>query len=526
MRLKKLLAAYIEINAAHDCEVNDLTLNTQQAQIGNLFFAVPGAQSDGRAYLLQAARQKVCAIVCEAQGIEAFLPQIKRCPCPVYAIDDLSNKLGHLASQFYGTLASPLSVIGVTGTNGKTTCAHLLAQALHHLGQPCGIIGTLGYGLYPKPWFKGNLTTPNPIALHQQLAQLKALGAQTVVMEVSSHALSQQRVAGMVFDSALFTNLSEEHLDYHGTVANYRQAKQQLFAWPTLKRAVLNADDPMAGRYAQVLCHKATPIFYTTQSTLARQFAAYAHLQVKQASFNDGLLAELHSSWGKGTLRSKLMGAFNLQNLLCVLAELCGQGYPWFKAIAALAKAHAPTGRMQKLGGGKMPIIIIDYAHTPDALAQALIAARQMTQRRLWCVFGCGGDRDRGKRALMGEVAMQYADQVVITQDNPRHEPPQQIMAQIIQGISTQDHSRLHLELNRMQAINYAVNRALVYDVVLIAGKGHENYQLVGNQSLPFSDIGHVKKLLGNVAHEFSNHRRAAPSATLGGQSVDSSDFH
>jgi len=423
-----------------------------------------------------------------------------------------------IAGRFYGDPSNDLNLIGVTGTNGKTTCTYLLAEALNNLGVPCGIIGTLGYGLN-KFWQEDTMTTPDAITLQQRLAKLKSLGAKTVVMEVSSHGLDQERVKGLNFASALFTNLTQDHLDYHGSMEQYGRAKQKLFECRSLKRVVINADDPFGMKIIKLLPDNIAVNLYTTQAKVScsvpepeKQRLTITSLSTKDCKATEqGLSADLKSSWGSKKLTSRLMGDFNLSNLLCALSELCLQGFSLSESVQALSRAYGAPGRMQRFGGASMPLIIIDYAHTPDALENALNAAKQHCQRRLWCVFGCGGDRDTRKRPKMGKIVAEIADRVVITNDNPRNEPPNDIIADILRGIDKSDSDKITIEEDRSAAIAYAFRNALAYDVILVAGKGHEAYQQVGTQKLPFSDVECVQNLLGENSNAFRTTKTSHP---------------
>jgi len=388
-----------------------------------------------------------------------------------------------------------LNVTGITGTNGKTTCAWLVSAALNAHGRRCGYLGTLGCGL-PGAVQPGAHTTPDAVTVHRNLASLLASGAEAVAMEVSSHALDQHRCAGVRFQAAAFTNLTREHLDYHGDMGAYAAAKSALFDWPTLSLRVINVDDDLGVELAKRTSSAGTLIVTgrRTDPTVRAPDAAFVHA-LRSAAEERGVNIELRTSFGHAMLRSELLGDFNVDNLLTVLGLLLGLGLSLPEACAALAACRAPPGRMQVAGGSGLPLAIIDYAHTPDALEKALRAARAHCSGTLVCVFGCGGERDRGKRALMGRVAESLADAIYITDDNPRNEDPREIVAAIISGLS--DPARAQVLHDRAVAIAAALRAAQAGDVVLIAGKGHEDYQLVGAERRPFSDLAQVRAVLG-----------------------------
>jgi len=497
MKLTELLQGWVKCED-DDISISGLTLNTQQIQAGDLFIAIKGQHFDGRIYLQEAIAKGASAIVCEAQGINAFLSSTSNA-IPIIPVMDLDSLLGKLAKRFYGDPSKNLDVIGVTGTNGKTTSSYVLAQALTRLKKPCGVLGTLGYGFIPHLTHCA-LTTPDAVSLQKYIYQLKNEGAKAVAMEVSSHGLMQNRVNALEIKSALFTNLTQDHLDYHITMEAYGRAKQKLFQFPSLQRAVINADSPYAEKVLRAITHKIEIASYSLQPTMhhAQAFKNTLPICVKSLTQNHkGIVAELDTAWGAGILRSPLLGEFNVSNLLGVLGELCLEGFSLDEALHALSFTTSAPGRMQRLGGICTPQVIIDYAHTPDALEKALKAARVQCERRLWCVFGCGGDRDKDKRAQMGQIAAQYADRIVITSDNPRTEDPGTIIDEIWQGITAEQNENAIKETDRKSAIEYAIKHALPVDTILIAGKGHENYQIIGEKLLPFSDAKIACEFLG-----------------------------
>ncbi|MBN9288481.1 MAG: UDP-N-acetylmuramoyl-L-alanyl-D-glutamate--2,6-diaminopimelate ligase [Gammaproteobacteria bacterium 39-13] len=509
MKLQQLLQGLAEYREHEDHHVSGLSLNTQHIQPGELFIALKGHQHDGRTYIKEAISRGASAIICEAQGLEAFHYVASR-EMPIIPVSNLASKLSTLASRFYDKPSAAMKVIGITGTNGKTTSSFLLSQSLSRLNIPCAVLGTLGYG-FLHSLSHSALTTPDALSLQRHLKELKDQGAEAVAMEVSSHGLAQDRVSSIEFCSAIFTNLTQDHLDYHGNMEAYGQAKQKLFQFPSLKRAIINADSDYYPKIMRVIRRDIPIILHTVQSKLSAvpsQRSSLLAITLKQLDLDQkGITAVVETPWGQGILRSPLLGMFNVSNLLGVLAELCLQGADLKNALAALSQSYPPPGRMQRLGGITTPQVIIDYAHTPDALENALKAARKHCRRRLWCVFGCGGDRDKDKRAKMGHIAGLYADRIVITNDNPRTENPRSIIDGILEGLSAEHHDKIFVEEDRQSAIEHAISRALAVDTILVAGKGHEDYQIIGDQKFPFSDVECVKTLLKEDNNEAINYR-------------------
>jgi UDP-N-acetylmuramoyl-L-alanyl-D-glutamate--2,6-diaminopimelate ligase len=469
------------VQANNSALVRELTLDSRKVRPGDLFLAVPGANHDGRAHIADAIARGAVAVAYEAEGA----PPLPDNQATLLPIKGLSMQLSAIAGRFYGEPSRGLHLVGVTGTNGKTSVSQLLAQALDRLGERCGIVGTLGTGFHDA-LESGRHTTPDPLAVQATLAMLKQAGARAVAMEVSSHGLAQGRVAGLDFDVAVFTNLSRDHLDYHGSMEAYGAVKATLFAWPQLRCRVINLDDPFGRQLAGL--EGARLIDYSIDDA-----AAYVHC--RQVRFDDhGVRAELITPQGQGLLRSSLLGRFNLSNLLAVIGALLGMDYSLDDVLRVLPELQGPPGRMQRLGGGAAPLVVVDYAHTPDALEKVLEALRPHVRGRLLCLFGCGGDRDRGKRQLMAEVAERYADGVVVTDDNPRSEDPLAILAEIRAGFTRPE--TVQFMSGRGQAIVSLIAGASADDVVLLAGKGHEDYQEINGVRQPFSDLDEATKAL------------------------------
>ncbi|MEK7303732.1 MAG: UDP-N-acetylmuramoyl-L-alanyl-D-glutamate--2,6-diaminopimelate ligase [Pseudomonadota bacterium] len=483
IRLSTLLAGLIEMPLVHDPEIRGITLDSRTVQQGWLFIAVPGARTDGRAYIAGAYSRGAAATVYEVNGFE---PDARS--ANAIGVRALRQHIGAIADRFYGAPSRKLKVVGVTGTNGKTTTTHLLAQVLDRPDARCGLIGTLGSG-FPGQLDPSLHTTPDAVSVHRLMAEFVAAGAKSVCMEVSSHALDQARVAGVTFDIAVFTNLTRDHLDYHGDMAAYAAAKARLFDFPHLKAAVINQDDAFGRELIERTRGRVQVLSFGLRGGDVRALA----VETSPA----GLALTIATPHGETPLRSPLLGRFNAANLLAVLAVLLVAGVPLAEAANALARALPVAGRMERFGGkDAQPLVVVDYAHTPDALEKVLQALREHTHGKLVCVFGCGGDRDRGKRPQMGRIAEQLADVVILTNDNPRHEDPVSIINEIISGMQATP----SIVPDRVQAIRVALSEARTGDIVLVAGKGHEDYQQFGEQRLAYSDRDTVRALLRAAA--------------------------
>jgi UDP-N-acetylmuramoyl-L-alanyl-D-glutamate--2,6-diaminopimelate ligase len=477
---------------SRDVELRDIDLDSRRITPGAAFLACQGRTTHGLAHAAEAVARGASAVLWEpAEGVE---PPTLSTQVEVVAVTGLRHQAGTIADRFFRAPSADLRIAAFTGTNGKTTCAYLLAQAADLLGHRGAYLGTLGFGR-PGALREAGLTTPDVVSVHRRLAEARDAGAKSLGMEVSSHALDQARVAGVRFESAAFTNLTRDHLEYHGTLEAYGDAKARLFAAPGLAHAVINVRDGFGRALVERVGPGVDLVLYSTSNELwAEPGADWIRLPELRAT-TAGLTLHVESSWGAGTLRSPLIGEFNAENLLAVLAVLLGWNVPLQQALVALAACGAPPGRMEAFGGGAQPLALVDYAHTPDALAKVLDAARAHARGRLFCVFGCGGDRDPGKRPLMGAVAEAHADIVVLTDDNPRSESSRAILEQILAGMRDSDPA--HVIADRAEAIHYALMEADAGDVVVIAGKGHEDHQIVGGESRPFSDRQVVLDALG-----------------------------
>jgi len=497
--LKKQAQTRPDWKAIEALGIKRLTNDSRAVRPGDTFVAYPGASRDGRDYIAQAIANGAANALWELAGFgwnrEWRVPNVGVC--------NLRRHAGEIASRFHGRPSSRLRVIGVTGTNGKTTCSHWIAQALERAGRRCAVIGTLGYGLR-APFAPIANTTPDALWLHAQLAEFARRGAQAVAMEVSSIGLDQDRVAGVEFDVALFTNLTRDHLEYHRTMRRYREAKAKLLAWQTLKHAVVNLDDNFGAELARRIRRPGLKVIgygFGAARGVQATLVTGANLVTGARGFG----FDVKTPWGSARMASPVLGRHNAYNLLGTLAVLLASGVPLKKAVSALAAVKPVPGRLQAFGGGAKPLVVVDYAHTPDALKQALTTLREFLasnsspithhSSRLICVFGCGGDRDRGKRPQMGRVAARLADRVVVTSDNPRGENPRDIIEDIVAGARGAADD-IEIEANRRAAILNAVAGARRGDVVLIAGKGHEAYQEIRGARHPFSDAAVAREAL------------------------------
>lgn len=505
--LSELIADWINIPAEYDKLITGISLDSRSTKTNDLFFALPGTQTDGAEFINSAKNKGAIAVLLhtnnkEEEPFQSHVKELKKNTIninhefPIIPIFQLTEKVGKIASKFYGDPSQKMKIIGVTGTSGKTSITQFIANSLSMTGRPAGVIGTLGYGL-ANQLQAGELTSPDAITLQKELAELYALGAQYVAVEASSHGLAQSRLNGVMIDIGIFSNLSRDHLDYHQTMSDYARAKHLLFERSDLKYGVFNLDDnyglQWATEYKDILtCYGITlDINHYHQKTIPNIICA------DKIHFNEnGLTASIMTPWGDGLLTSKLLGRFNLVNLLSVVATLGILEIPFDDIITTIAQLTSLPGRMQTLGGGEQPLIVIDYAHKPDALSNVLQTLREYCKDKLWCVFGCGGNRDRGKRPIMGRIATTYADEVILTDDNPREEQPHEIIADIVSGIANPN--QVVIEHDRARAIEHVLACAKPGDVVLIAGKGHEMYQIIGKEKKPFSDLMQVKICLAN----------------------------
>lgn len=467
--------------------VSGISTDSRTTNAGDLFFACATQQDTCKAHIEEALqRGAVAAVVSLSQNAQQNAGQI-------LTVDRLSSALEHALGIFYNYPSRSLAVYGVTGTDGKTSVCTFIAQLLENLGSSCGLIGTLGCRLGEHVLYPPAMTTPDASDLHRTLAQLRDLDAASVALEVSSHALKQERVMGVVFDTAVFTNLDEEHLDYHVDKEDYLHAKSLLFRKPMLHRCVLNGDDEHSAYLERVAT--AECVYYTMDEHITRDLTIRAEIVRTDAQ---GTHARIMTPWGKGDLKTTVPGRFNLSNILAALGTLAGRHIPLADLLGAVRHLRLPAGRMQCVDNDLGLRIVIDFAHTANALYQTLRSLRSHCDARLWCVFGCGGGRDRKKRSVMGAHAATIADYVVLTDDNPRDEPSEHIIYDILSGID--DIDKVTVLTDRASAIGYALSEAREGDCVLIAGKGHERYTHKAKQHIPFNDTDEVQRYLGALS--------------------------
>jgi UDP-N-acetylmuramoyl-L-alanyl-D-glutamate--2,6-diaminopimelate ligase len=484
-RLDHLLQGIAETTAVGPIVVSGLALDSRQVRSGDAFFALRGTRGHGIEFVHGAVQRGASVVLAEAPSYA-----LDNDPgVPVLWIDSLHSFVGEIASRFFGRPSESMRVIGVTGTNGKTSTVQLLAQALEKLGHRAATIGTLGAGLHGQ-LREGERTTPDAIAVQRLMAEFHRDGATHVAMEVSSHALEQGRVAAMDFDVAAFTNLTRDHLDYHGSMQAYGAAKARLFAWQTLEAAVINTDDAFGHELAGRL---APGVRALTLSGAGDKQASIAASDIVTSA--QGVAFQMRTPWGTHRIRSRLLGRFNVANLLTVAGCLGALGESFDRIVEVVESLEPVNGRMNRIGGVHgLPLVVVDYAHTPDALEQALTALRAHCDARLICVFGCGGERDAGKRPQMGEIAERLADIAIVTDDNPRGEDGDRIVTQILAGMK--EPVAATVLRDREAAIRAALQMANAGDVVLIAGKGHETYQEGAGGKRAFDDMAVAQAIL------------------------------
>lgn len=488
------LTASIDRVAIDALGIQRLTSDSRSVRAGDTFVAYPGETRDGREFIAQAIQAGAASVLWDGAGF-----QWKSVWCAKnLAVPQLRAKIGGIASHVYGRPSSRQWMVGVTGTNGKTSCSQWIAQAFNKLDRRCAVVGTVGNG-FPDALESGINTTPDAAWLHGKLRDWNRDGARAVAMEVSSHGLEQGRLNGVEFDVALFTNLTRDHLDYHRTMANYRRAKARLFAWDTLKWSVLNLDDRFGAALARSSQARHGCVLGYGFNRPAAASRRVPRVQGRNLHLGlDGLSFDVATPWGAARVRSPVLGRFNASNLLGTLAVLLASNTDLRDAVRVLAELESVPGRAERYGGRDghgyaKPLVVVDYAHTPDALEKILTTLREVGGRaQITCVFGCGGDRDRGKRAMMGRIATRCADRVIVTSDNPRGEEPMAIIADILGG-ATRDCVVIE---DRKRAVREAIATAMRGDIVVVAGKGHEPYQELRGVRHPYSDAQVVKAAL------------------------------
>ena len=492
--LGQLLAGYTPISAAWAAEpITGLATDSRVIRPGEVFFALRGEKHHGLKFFDAVQAAGAAAVVWEPPYDNSVT--ISGQEIPLVAVPQLRQKLGPISARYWGEPSRHLRVVGITGTDGKTSCAHFIAQALSdNDSAACGILGTLGIGSYGRVQPSVH-TTPDPFACQIWLAGLRAADRRCAAMEVSSHALEQGRVNGIEFAVAVLTNLTRDHLDYHGSLEAYAAAKRRLFLEHRPHWSILNLDDAFGRQLTVDLHPSAHKVGYgfNARPDELTHFVGCDSLVLTPA----GLRMQVRSSWGDGELQVGLLGRFNAHNLLATLATLLVLDMPFAEAMERVARTATVPGRMERWGGvGGQPLVVVDYAHTPHALEQVLSTLREHGGRRLWCLFGCGGDRDPGKRPLMGAVAERLAARVIVTDDNPRTEDPDRIVSDILAGLHNPDNALVIRD--RRAAIERALTDADADDIVLVAGKGHEDYQIIGTERLPFSDRMIVRQCLAS----------------------------
>ena len=492
--LTRLLEDWVADDVAlQECMLSDISMDSRRVTAGCLFLALAKQATEREKHLHQALDKGSFAVLIDADQplTPAEKALLEEEVVTAYPIRNLAQQAGYIAARFYENPSEHMTVIAVTGTNGKTSVSQFIAQALEASGQPCGVIGTMGAGRVSDLELTG-MTTPDPVSMQRLLAGFEQEGCRYVALEASSHALVQGRLNSVDVNVAVLTNLSRDHLDYHRTMAQYAAAKQTLFEMSSVSQALLNIDDAFGLQVKQAL---RADIELLTYSSHAEADIAASQIECRR----DGVAFELNIHQRRQAVQLPVMGRFNVDNLLATLGVMKLIGFDDEQACEALQHCHAVSGRMEAHGQADQPCVVIDYAHTPDALEQALKTLRSHLPEdgELWCVFGCGGDRDKGKRPLMGQIAEAEADRVVITDDNPRTENHQAIVDDILAGCRQPE--KVRVELDRKAAIRYALSQASTRDIVLVAGKGHEAYQEIDHIKYPFSDTLIVTDVLGEL---------------------------
>lgn len=496
-------AAWVK-SLAHEGE--HLRLDSRAVRPGDVFVAVPGATVDGRNFIRVAAARGAAGVLYEARD---DVPAGEHYPVAARGVKNLKARLGEVAAAFYDMPSARMTGIAVTGTNGKTTTAFWTAQLLTKLGAPCGVIGTVGTFFNGRTFEAPELTTPDAVSLQGIYADLAAAGAKAFAVEASSVGLEQGRLTGSAFSVGIFTNLSRDHLDYHRTMQAYEAAKAELFRWPGLGAAVLNANDPVSAHFASVACEHGAALWFTgtdgRASELARAWPGARVLEADQIAMGErGMRFRLTFGELVETVEIAQLGVFNIENMLGVAAAALACGYSFDAVVAQLGALEAPPGRLEPVYAEGMPLGVVDFAHTPDGLEktlESLAPAARARGGKLWVVFGCGGDRDPGKRPMMGEIAAKLAERVVVTSDNPRSEPPEAICRAVEAGARrVESASPVDVIVDRREAVIHAVLEAEPRDIVLVAGKGHETEQITREGAHHFSDV--------EVLREAFNERR------------------
>ena len=482
--LHSLLTGIVDVPSVLDVTIHGLQSDSRCVRNGDAFMALAGSKGDAWAYVSEAIKRGAVAVLLETQDDQGC---DEREGVLLVKVPGLSRRLGLIADRFYEAPSADMHVLGVTGTNGKSSVTRYVEQLLNDLGVRTGQLGTLGYG-FPDKLVPATHTTPDVVRVHRWLKEMKREGAGAVVMEVSSHALEQGRVDDVRFEGAIFTNLTRDHLDYHGSMDAYGAAKAKLFQREGLSFAAINFDDPFGRQLATQVADHCDVMRYSLHESSVELWLEKLH------TTPSGFTARVGGRWGLMDIAAPLMGSFNVSNVLAAMTAVLAMGHAPDRVAASVSRLTPAPGRLQPFMRDDGVRVVVDYAHTPDALSNALAALRPHVDGRLWCIFGCGGDRDAGKRPEMAAVAEELADLVVVTDDNPRTESPQQIVSDILKGFRVP--AEVTVEHQRARAIANVLEQAAAGDVVLVAGKGHEDYQEVGAERLPYSDIQTVSELL------------------------------
>ena len=482
------------IKDAPPIKYNNICDDSRYVNKGTVFFAVKGLSSDGCDFIESAINSGACAVVYEPpydlSNIETSIP--------IIAVDDLKLEIANIVSRHYESSINEMSIIGVTGTNGKTTVSWLIHQGFKKIGYKSGYIGTLGYGL--ENLNLNELTTPSCMKLHKILSEFQNSGVEYVVMEISSHAIDQKRIEGINFNTVIFTNLSRDHIDYHGNMENYGETKAKLFLERQSKIKIININDSFGRSLIERVDEGVISTSIEPINIDKDKFISVTKYETNGSGFD----IDLKSSWGTFKTHVPLIGTFNIENVIQTIALFLSHGFSLSKIQTIIEGMKAPSGRMESVdmdNNHLLPKVLVDFSHTPDALKLSLQSIRDHYDGKIWCVFGCGGDRDRGKRKMMGNIAERYADYVIVTSDNPRNENPEKIISDILEGIS----SKVETIVSREEAINFAIMKANKNEIILIAGKGHESYQKIGEETLEFSDHKISKKSLIRRSRDITN---------------------
>ncbi|WP_246208909.1 UDP-N-acetylmuramoyl-L-alanyl-D-glutamate--2,6-diaminopimelate ligase [Enterobacteriaceae endosymbiont of Donacia cincticornis] len=493
--LKKLLNNYIQNNLIKNILINKIVLDSRKIKGKNcLFIAVKGDKYDGKNFIKQALSKKVVAILTYSD--EKILPytiQIKK-NIPIIYLPNLRKQISYIAGRLYNHPSKKIPIIGITGTNGKTSITHFLMQWFKLLGYKPAILSTIGNGFY-KNLIRTNNTTDSAVEIQSTLKKFIDKKANIVIMEVSSHGLNQFRVANIIFSIGIFTNLTRDHLDYHINMKNYELSKWKFFSTHKVEKKIINIDDNIGLKW----CKKLSNVTVITTKLKNLLYKSNFYIYIKKIIYlSNHTIIKFNSIWGNGKIKINLIGYFNVINIILCMATLLNLNFPLKKLIKTASKIFPIQGRMQKIFfKKKYTNIIIDYAHTPDALKNVLLTLKLNTKGKIWCIFGCGGERDIGKRSMMGYIATKYANVIILTTDNPRKENINNIIDDIKKGCITL--KNVHIILNRRRAISYAISHAVKIDTILVAGKGHENYQIIGNKIFDYSDFNVIQKILKNI---------------------------